>query len=450
MLYDDYIALLRNKDHLWDYWGIYSQLDRRFQSDLDRFFFDPVSCLNDVYSYAAKNEVLSLSTKNGYSFQARAAHSISEFFLGSMLIQKIYGWDQPVFKTPAEVPYTFSYLWNVLSLYHDFGYHIEHDQTYSLLNSLKQGATQIVNKQLSVQNTRFGFHASHLLSRVKHKEQVSYSPYSCTPFYAHYQANLRDNLRLDQERQIHYALLDYLFRHTHRCKRVMMFNDRDVVFPYFSSDIVSRYFAYRLAEIPSIQDIKGVSCIDHGIIGGFLFFDRIIKNYANQFTVCTAAVDYRNFNAQNKHFELDQIIPFSYVADCIIAHNIWTAPEKEYEIATVYRDLGLDTLISGHYPKISYQSNPLLFILAVSDVLEPYKALCPVQIDQHPYNTYEVSNALKGIHMEIDSQQITISFSVKQKLEDYKKRVESIEDWVACHVVAGNDFIVIKFDKLPE
>lgn len=50
--------------------------------------------------------------------------------------------------------------------------------------------------------------------------------------------------------------------------------ERAIVFPTRSKEEIGRYFGYRLFPAESEK-----ACIDHGIAGGLLFFDRLIKNY---------------------------------------------------------------------------------------------------------------------------------------------------------------------------
>lgn len=145
--------------------------------------------------------------------------------------------------------------------------------------------------------------------------------------------------------------------------KYIVFNNGIIVRPrYYSSDIINRYFQYRLFRF---------KCLDHGIIGADKLMDGLIENYCSKFKQCIVQTDFNNFVYENKHYCVDQFRIFAYICDCIASHNIWYASNAKSK--KEYKDFGLYALLARKNRKIKYKENPLLFLLCLADSLEPVK-----------------------------------------------------------------------------
>ena len=113
---------------------------------------------------------------------------------------------------------------------------------------------------------------------------------------------------------------------------------------------------------------------DHGIVGGLWLFDSLMKNYNKQYTIekrNNRNTDFYDFyTSEHLHFSGEQRKIFGYLADCIIAHNMWPANESTN---AKYIKCKLDELTKERFELISFKDNPILFILALADTLEPIK-----------------------------------------------------------------------------
>lgn len=63
----------------------------------------------------------------------------------------------------------------------------------------------------------------------------------------------------------------------------------------------------------------------------------MFRKYNHQFNL-------DDFNYRNRHFCKEQLITFSYIADCILVHNIWKQSDKNRDIYKQYR---LDALFAS-------------------------------------------------------------------------------------------------------
>ena len=113
----------------WDYYNIHHY------RDIDQFFNEPVSFIKNTFMYASKkllaprDEATSDLMYPAIS-DARAAHSVSTFFLGALIAQKLFEGRFKSLSTDKENKkvYEFSYIWTLTCLYHDCGYTLENNK----------------------------------------------------------------------------------------------------------------------------------------------------------------------------------------------------------------------------------------------------------------------------------------------------------------------------------
>lgn len=206
--------------------------------------------------------------------------------------------------------------------------------------------------------------------------------------------------------------------------------------PIRSSRVIDNYLKYRLLSNGNRPRI------DHGVLGGMVFYDRTIKNYLTEYDNekkhnpnISLVEFFEKGNRGTMRFSLNQLIVFMYVADCIINHNIWKANPNREEL---YRQYKLDSLIGDKFKRISFNENPLLFILVMSDTLEPYKNFYSFyhsegRIDDVDYNVDDVFSAYSdfGIHFSNNSIHIRISNDLK---DECRRKLYDMEDWIAIQV----------------
>lgn len=134
----------------------------------------------------------------------------------------------------------------------------------------------------------------------------------------------------------------------------------------FSEELIKNYFYYMAT--------KGE--IDHGIIGGYLFFDKIKKNYITN-TQRKRDREEKGFLTIGKKgreikWSIEHLDHFAYVADAIICHNLWT--RNDGDRSEEYEEFGLDPLIiKSDSDRVDFSEFPLQFMLRLLDSLEPTK-----------------------------------------------------------------------------
>lgn len=136
--------------------------------------------------------------------------------------------------------------------------------------------------------------------------------------------------------------------------------------PYtYSEKLIKNYFKYR---------VEYCHKIDHGIIAGYILYDRLVKNYKKtwmEFSKANSGEKYEHFYYQDLNWRIDHIDHLAIIADAIISHNIWYS-ENTDESREIYRQYGLDSLFYNPSARIT-QMNPLVFFLGLLDTVEPFK-----------------------------------------------------------------------------
>lgn len=197
----------------------------------------------------------------------------------------------------------------------------------------------------------------------------------------------------------------------------------------YERELIENYFNYR---------IEKWKCVDHGIIGGFLFYDRLYENYNNAWN------KYRKNNEDNNitkdRFEYkgliwdkQQLDVFAYISNAIIAHNVYYSDNDK-----LYNKYGLKKLIKSNDNKIILKSDPLLYFLSIVDTIEPTKF----------FDNKTPEDIWKNIDMYFDYSLncITIkSLSDEFYTKEWENKIVSLKDWLAIDVTPeSNRTIYIK------
>ncbi len=396
MSYLDKVQNLINHDyHRVDYWHAFCYY--RSSDPVIDIFKHPTCVIHSIFSSARKNALITPSQET--LSKNRAAHSISTLLLGNIIGNGLLG-NKNINLDPAFLRvnwdyYSFSYIWSLTCLYHDFGYIIEQD------NELCQEFTSSVP-----QNDRLYNQTETLLQKIDEKLHIElsllrYKHYSQPRLLSkHYQLYPKCNLTLELSKA-------YL-----SINSPIFFKRQALKVPHYSKTTIRNYFAYRAFAN------KEHACLDHGIIGGLLFFDNIIKSYAQAYLEekeYHQDISMEHFTTNALTFSFNQLPVFAYISDCISSHNIWTVPSSSNQFerySNLYNTYHLNHLVGNKIKKINFHQNPLLFLLAITDSLEPYKILNRdhnQSFDNKIYSEDDVINAFSNFDIVATPEKITVS-----------------------------------------
>lgn len=143
-------------------------------------------------------------------------------------------------------------------------------------------------------------------------------------------------------------------------------------------------------------------------------------------------VSLSDFYFHGRHFSENQLPVFSYISDCILAHNIWKQSEETRELYEYYN---LSTALGETYKTLTFFDNPLLYILAIADTLEPIKAYEKI-------NPETVSESINIEYMP-GSHKLTFSSSNNAvNISELHQRAKGLEGWTSAHCteIAGGAF----------
>lgn len=419
--------IIKNNKDTWDYYSCH------YNKDMTNIFDNPKCYIQDTFMNAGKKMlILSEDEYNNFNItEARAAHSISSFFLGIILAEGLLG-NFNKFVETDDKSYPFSYIWNLTCLYHDYGYQLENDKELSkkLLNKIH--GVKKYNNIRDAMRVRPYYYGIYNLRKEKNIRESIWRSYR----HAEYCCKSINESESCNECQAVKEIEKY-YTHVHKVVNVDSIN---VTIPVRTSNEISRYFTYRLIHC------NCVGCIDHGIAGGMLFFDRIIKNYAKtylQARMYNMHTDIMEFMYSDLHFSFNQLKIFAYIADCIINHNIWKA---QLNNVNIYQDFFLDKLIGDKFEKINYYKNPLLFILIMSDTLEPYKNFNEDSIDKRPYNKFEPSKIFERFNILVGHEVIKVSVDENLKHRCWEKLID-MQDWIDIRCEQNNNEFAIILNK---
>lgn len=374
--------------------------------------------LENYFLAAHKDRLLSFDFDRQYALpHERAIHTVSGFFLG-LLIENCLNAENPLsIKQPGYFP--FSYLWFLTFLYHDYGYCVvERDDSPIVIPT----NAPIPNNNYRY-NSKIRFYEYAALRKVKAELGITLSPFSPYPCTFSSASN-RQKVNMES------ALLREL---TQRSCTIdgypkLQFNTGAKIYNHqYTSTVVTRYFNYCINELEHP---------DHGIIGGYLFYDRIIKNYLVAYLSALQETQYSvslsDFYFHGRHFSENQLPVFSYISDCILAHNIWKQSENTCES---YDHYILNTALGEKYKILTIHDNPILYILAVADTLEPIKAYGPI----------EPQIVSKSINIEYMPGSHKITFSSRNNAVDISelhRRAKGLEEWTSarCTEIIGGAF----------
>lgn len=157
------------------------------------------------------------------------------------------------------------------------------------------------------------------------------------------------------------------------------------------------YFKYR---------IEKSNLIDHGIFGGLLLYDRLLKIRRKK------AVAHEGSLFWGEALE-DQ---YKLAASAIATHNIWMPKKNQYEL---YSNYGLNDLIN--FTPLKFNDFNFLYLLGIIDTIDPIKTF----IDDDINEKYIFEN----LKMEFKKSSIVFSVVENSRL-DFQKLVEKCNSYV--------------------
>ncbi len=197
----------------------------------------------------------------------------------------------------------------------------------------------------------------------------------------------------------------------------------------FSPELIANYFYYRACN---------AQC-EHGIIAGYMFFDRFVKNFLTN--VENRLDDSGNTIYNGLNWNIGHLTYAAYVADAIICHNIWLGGKAE---ENTYKQYGLTPLLYTVHPesKLSIENYPLQFMLCLLDTIEPTKRF------MNPLSPHEV---LESIGMEYGDRQLSISWNDKiahqREFSKWHNGIVNMSDWMCVEVKTRENSVTIIFES---
>ena len=143
----------------------------------------------------------------------------------------------------------------------------------------------------------------------------------------------------------------------------------------YSESLIKNYFYYRMDR----------HSLDHGILGGYLLFDKMYRNFKEKTKDVFWNPNYAEEIVGGLSYRPEHLDHFAYIADAILCHNLWMA-SKPADIDT-YKRYGLEPLIidEKHQDrKLNIDDYPLQFLLCLLDSIEPVKRFIEEKADLEP------------------------------------------------------------------
>jgi len=198
----------------------------------------------------------------------------------------------------------------------------------------------------------------------------------------------------------------------------------------YSEDLVRNYFFYRTDHCKKI---------DHGIIGGYILFDRLIKNYNKAWINLKRKnlrdndkFSYNNFEYANLSWRKEHQDHFALIADSIIAHNIWHSDNWP-----LYINYEIEELVVKPGNKISISDRPLLFFLSLLDTIEPTKF----------FEDIDPIIVLKSIEMQYNEISQKLCIEVLNPIFNYMQwfdKIKTLKDWLNVEISTMGTIIIIE------
>lgn len=356
---------------------------------------------------AAKNFIKDFFTYGGKSYliydiiqecePLRINHTLSVFFIGLLIKNSSYHELNIIDDNQNEI-FEFSYLWFLVSLFHDMGYVQEKDWTYKFEYRKKsknfQNRMRINNHSINKFNKYHNYNTYYDLGII----YPAPCYFKTSPIMPYRIANSKNNPRPNN--------------------RIIFNNGTIITRSIYPKSTIFNYLEYCKMN-------EEINHYDHGIVGGLWLYDSFVKNYyLSYISLNNPRIDFNDFYIKHLHFDTNQFSIFAYLADCIISHNIWFATDNE--TIELYEKCGLEQLIPPHAQPIQFDNNPLLFILALADTLEPIKTCSSLDIAP--------IDILNNIKCNFSDGCILLLFENVAMFTKMANKLNDLDSWLAINV----------------
>ena len=263
--------------------------------------------ITNYFTAGRKESVLSYRFEEQYQLPAeRAIHTVSGFFLG-LLIENCINSFTPLSLVSVN-HFPFAYLWFLTYLYHDYGYSVTEKEDCTI--RYPQRAPIPCQSYTHYKYCHLGEYQA--LKEIKRKLGINLSPFSQSGAFS-FSLSGRNNTP-----DLEHALLMELTQRNNTVSgypKLRFSNGSKIAEHQYPSRIITRYMNYCINERKRV---------DHGIVGGLLFYDRMIKNYMLAYISSlneeNVTKNLSDFYYRNRHFCSEQLTIFSYISDCIAQH----------------------------------------------------------------------------------------------------------------------------------
>lgn len=356
---------------------------------------------------AAKNFIKDFFTYGGKSYliydiiqecePLRINHTLSVFFIGLLIKNSSYHELNIIDDNQNEI-FEFSYLWFLVSLFHDMGYVQEKDWTYKFEYRKKsknfQNRMRINNHSINKFNKYHNYNTYYDLGII----YPAPCYFKTNPIMPYRIANSKNNPRPNN--------------------RIIFNNGTIITRSIYPKSTIFNYLEYCKMN-------EEINHYDHGIVGGLWLYDSFVKNYyLSYISLNNPRIDFNDFYIKHLHFDTNLFSIFAYLADCIISHNIWFATDNE--TIELYEKCGLEQLIPPHAQPIQFDNNPLLFILALADTLEPIKTCSSLDIAP--------IDILNNIKCNFSDGCILLLFENVAMFTKMANKLNDLDSWLAINV----------------
>ena len=263
---------------------------------------DAKKFIDDFFAYAGKSYLIRDILQECETL--RVNHTLSVFFIG-LLIKNSSFHDLKIIDNDQNEIFEFSYLWFLVSLFHDMGYIQEKDWTYKFDYRKKSKDFEKIMKE--------------------NKIYYNHSFYKRMPFTAYYDLGITFPV---PSRYVRYHTPTVRTKYEIPYYNGISFNNGTTIKKsMYTSGTIFNYLEYCKMN-PKINHY------DHGIVGGLWLYDSLVKNYYLSFSRNKSA-DFNDFYINDLHFSTSQFPIFAYLADCIISHNMWFATD-DYTVGSTW------------------------------------------------------------------------------------------------------------------
>lgn len=181
-------------------------------------------------------------------------------------------------------------------------------------------------------------------------------------------------------------------------------------------DCCKNYYNYR---------IKESKVIDHGLFGGIILFDRLVK-------IRQEKSKYQDPDSLFWGEALEE--QYKLAANAIAMHNIWI-PEKSQN--KLYFDYNLDTLIN--FKPLKFKDFNFLYLLGIIDTIDPIKVFSESGMDE--------KEIYDNIYLGFTPNSLKLSCKKDSNLE-FKKLIDkakSMYGWLDVEIKFSFNKLEIKF-----